>query len=381
MMNLEKLADYAKDKSPSGRRNLVGLLTEFFLEAGAERSEQISLLFGDVVLRVIDELDVETRITLAESVCQEKDTPHELMVKLAQDEITVAKNVLKNSNVLTSDDLVSIASSGSAGHLEAIAERAFLDGAVSVVLADKANAGTLIRVVENRVAVIPDAAFLKIVEKAQADETLRSALINRTDLPEEAGRKLLPMLSDSQKQHVSTLGAENPMVRVIADHAQFEDAALARKLELAREQANALIQDVVSGQVDINDPVRQFSRSDRIAELGMLFAKVSDLHPAAVSQLLFSKSDKSLVILCKACGVNDEAYKDVLTMRARRQPSFGLELNDAIQRFAKMTVEEAVRSLQELKESGEAFGLKLNTPAPEPEKEKPKKDIAFAVHR
>ncbi|MEE4012030.1 DUF2336 domain-containing protein [Roseibium sp. FZY0029] len=301
------------------------------------------------------------------------------MVKLAQDAFPVAGPVLENSPALTSDDLVTIASSASMEHLGAIAGRETVDKAVTSVLVDRGDTSVLSKVAENQGAEFADASFLKLVEKARSSEAIQAALINRTDLPEEAAHALLPFLTEELKERVSALGADNTLVQLLAERAATEVAARAHKLEEAREQSNALIRDVVSKKTKIDEAVTLFARSDRTAELGILLAKVSNLPPAAVSQLLFSSSDKPLIILCKANGVTSEAYKDILTMRARRLRIGGLELNAAIQRYAALSEDGARRSLETLKQSGANFGLK--TEEEKTEAVRTKKNIPFASNR
>ncbi|WP_269580859.1 DUF2336 domain-containing protein [Roseibium sp. Sym1] len=381
MINLAKLADLARDPSAAGRKSLVGALTDLFVNSGDDRDEQISLLFGDIVLKVLGQLEEETRIILSKRVCREKDAPRELMVKLANDMITVAEPVLEKSPALTSDDLVAIASSASMEHLGAIAGRETVDVAVTTVLVDRGDSAVLSKVAENKGAQFADSSFLKLVEKARSNEKIQAALINRPDLPEEAAQALLPFLTEELKERISSLGADNTLVQLLAERAATEVAARAHKLEEAREQSNALIKDVINKKTKIDDAVTMFARADRTAELGMLLAKVSELPPAAVSQLLFSKSDKPLIILCKANGVTSDAYKDVLTMRARRLRMGGLELNAAIQRYSALSEEGAKRSLETLKNSSGVFGLNTGSGKAPAEAASSKKNIPFASSR
>ena len=358
MINLAKLADLARDPSMSGRKSLISMLTDLFVSAGDDRDEQISLLFGDIVLKVLGQLEEETRIILAKRMCKEKSAPNDLMVKLASDDFPVAEPVLEHSPALTRDDLVAIASSASMDHLGAIAGRKTVDKAVTQVLVDRGDTHVLSKVANNKGAQFAEASFLKLVEKARASDSIQAALIQRSDLPEEAAHALLPFLTEELKERVSSLGADSTLVHLLAGRAASEVAARAQNLEETREQSNALIKDVVAKKTKIDDAVTLFARADRTAELGMLLAKVCDLPSAAVSQLLFSASDKPLVILCRAIGVTSEAYKDILTMRARRLRLGGSELNSAIQRYTALSEEGARRSLETIKQSGSGFGMK-----------------------
>ncbi|WP_298986254.1 DUF2336 domain-containing protein [uncultured Roseibium sp.] len=357
MISLSKLSDLARDPSASGRKSLITMLTDLFVSSRDDRDEQISLLFGDIVLKVLGQLEDETRIILAKRVCREKDAPNELMVKLASDKIDVAEPVLEHSTVLTSEDLVSIASSASMDHLGAIAGRKCVDKSVTEVLVDRGDSKVLSKVANNQGAEFADASFLKLVEKARSDEAIQAALIDRSDLPDEAGRALLPFLTSELKSRVSALGADSTLVQLMAERAATEVAARTQKLDEAREQSNAMIKDVIAKKTKVDDAVTAFARADRTAELGMLLAKLSDLPSAAVSQLLFSSSDKPLIIVCKANGVTTEAFKDILTMRARRLRLGGSELNSAIQRYAALSEAGATRSMQAIKQGGSTFGL------------------------
>lgn len=381
MFNLAKLADLARDHTAAGRKSLIKTLTDLFVSAGDDRDEQISLLFGDIVLKVLGQLEEETRIILSKRMCREKAAPRELMVKLAQDTIAVAEPALEHSPALTSEDLVAIASSASMEHLGAIAGRVSVDEAVTSVLVDRGDAKVLSKVAENQGAEFADAAFLKLVEKARSNVSIQAALIKRPDLPDEAAQALLPFLTEELKERITALGADNTLVQLLAERAATEVAARAQKLDEAREQSNALIRDVVSKKTKIDDAVTLFARADRTAELGMLLARVSGLPSGAVSQLLFSASDKPLIILCKANGVTSDAYKDILTMRARRLRIGGLELNSAIQRYAALSEEGARRSLETLKQAGSAFGLKTGEADAASEEKRPKKNIPFASSR
>ncbi len=381
MFNLSKLAELARDTSAVGRKSLISTLTDLFVSSGDDRDEQISLLFGDIVLKVLGQLEEETRMILAKRVCHEEGAPHELMVKLAKDTIAVAEPVLEHSPALTSEDLVEIASSASMDHLGAIAGRKTVDKTVTSVLVDRGDSKVLTKVAENEGAEFAEASFLKLVEKARSDESIQAALVSRPDLPEEAAHALLPFLTSALQERITALGADNTLVHLLAERAATEVAARTHKLDDAREESNALIKDVMSKKTNIDEAVKNFARADRTAELGMLLARVSDLPQAAVSQLLFSASDKALIILCKANGVTAAAYKDILTMRARRLRMGGLELNAAIQRYDALSEQGAKRSLETLKKSGATFGPKHEGENTEKSKRRPKKNVPFAASR
>lgn len=374
MLNLDKLSELAKDNTAGGRKSLVSALTDLFLSAEPGQAEQISLIFGDIVMRVLGKLELETRMALAERVCSHSSAPHALMVELGKDQIEVAQAVLEKSPVLQSGDLSEIAKSGSMDHLSAIAGREQVDEEVTQTIVSHGDNQVLTKVVENQGAHFNEETFTRLASRAKDYPAIQEALMNRADLPADAARMLVPFLSDELTERVKELGADNALVQVMAEKAAQEVAARARKVSEARQHTDQLIRDVQSGKAKIDDAVRMFSRNDRAAELGILLAAVSELPAGSVSKLIYGKSDKPLVILCKANGVSTDAFKNILTMRARRMGMGGLAINEAMQRYETFSDTAAMESLAVIRNSV-AGGSK------KPEDDAAKTNIAFAVNR
>jgi len=383
MTQLAKLADLAKDTSIAGRKSLIGTLTDMYLAAGDGRGQRVAFLFGDIAVKILDQLEEETRAALAGRVCHDELAPHQLMLLLAQDTFSVAGPVLSNSPVLATQDLVSIASGASMKHLGAIAGRETVEQSVTSVLVDRGDTTVLSRVAQNQGADFADASFLTLLKRAGSDRRVQAALLTRQDLPDEAGRLLVPMLSPDLQQRINALGGKHPLARLIAKEGSGAKQDDAKKAERIRAQINALVQQISSGKTIPDEAVRRFARAGQPTELAMLLAGLSKLPGQAVSQLLFSANDKPLVILCKANGVSAEAYKDILMMRAQRLQIGGMELNDAIQRYGLMSVEGARRSLDALRQSCRPPQPAAGQPsaAPPQSKDAPTKSIPFAAQR
>ena len=351
MLSFQKLAEFAKDKSASGRRSLVNALTDMFLSADDEHVEQVSLMFGDIVMAVLGQLEDEARAALSARIGSHGAAPSALMVELARDGIEIARPVLENSPVLGSDDLVDIARGGSMDHLDAIAGRPAIDEAVTEILVDRGNDTVLTKVAGNEGARFASESFHRLVEKAKGSVEIQSALVRRTDLPTEIAEVLVPILSEELCQRIGELGANDALLSVMAGRAAEEVMARSQGLEGNRVQAEEIITEVQSGKMDVDEAVRLFARSNRSAELGILLARMSKLPVSAVSKLVYSDSDKALIILCKANGVTGPAFNDILALRAKRLKLDGTDLKAAVSRFGALSVEGAVRSLQAIRES------------------------------
>jgi uncharacterized protein (DUF2336 family) len=362
MLSLSKLSELAKDGSKIGRKSFVTALTDLFLSSEHEHAEQVSIMFGEIVMHVLGQLEQETRMALAQRIGPRPDTPRDLAVKLAEDTIEVAKPVLEASPVLESEDLETIAQSGSMEHLEVIASRDSLEENVTSVLVDRGNNETLTKVAGNKEAHLASETFQRLVEKARDCPEIQVGLIGRDDMPEEAARSLASFLTEELKERITSMGGDSVLAEVMAERAAEEVKARASRLESRRSEAAQIIEDVCNKKKPLDEAVSLFAKSERAAELGFLLAKVSKLPPASVSGLIYGKSDKPLVIICKAQNVSGEAFKHILTMRARQLPISGPELNDAIKRYAALPVQGAIRSLETIRGSDGADEEKAEAP-------------------
>ncbi|SHM24402.1 DUF2336 domain-containing protein [Roseibium suaedae] len=333
----------------TGRKTLVTALSDLFVSTDPEHAEQMSILVGDIIMQVMDELEEETRISLALKMCHHPAAPHDLMARLANDCFPVAEAVLRNSDVLDTTDLEGIARSCSMEHLEAIASRRKVEEAVTGILVDRGDEVVLTTVASNNGAQMANETFDRLVSMVKTYPRLQNALIRRSNLPQTAVRILAGLLTEEMAERVQSMGGDSELTRALAERAVDTVKERAAKLEASRKEAMAFIQKVVDGAVSLDEGIRHFIRNDGLAELGILLAKVSHLPMASVSQLIYGKSEKTLIVVCKATGVSDEGFKNILTVRARKVGLTGQEVAEAIKRYKNFSKEKAVEALDAIR--------------------------------
>ncbi|MFD1696452.1 DUF2336 domain-containing protein [Roseibium aestuarii] len=351
MLNLGMLSEMAKDASKTGRRTLISAVTDLFLSAKDREAEQVSILFGDIVMRVLGELEAETRMALSSRVSSHPAAPRDLITTLARDEISVAQPVLEHSPVLTDEDLVDLATSQSMDHLDAIAGRAQLDETVTEALVENGSDEVVTKVACNAGASLGESTFTKLVDRARNSEPLLEALARREDLPQEVVANLASMVSEELRERLQAVGGDQSLADNMAGRAMEEVKARASRVGQSMAQAKKVIEAVRAGKTSLEEAVAHFAKADKAAELGILLATVNRLPPASVSSLVYAKSDKPLIILCKANKLDVSAFKHILTMRARRLGSGVHELNDAMKRYEGFSVQAAKVALAELLKS------------------------------
>lgn len=333
MLGLSKFSELAKDKSQSGRRSLIAAMADLFLSADPERGDHVSIMFGDIVMHVLGDLEEETRLILAQRVGTHPAAPRDMVLSLARDVIDVAEPVLTQSSVLTSEDLSELVKSSSNDHLLAIARRSELDEQVSDLLVHNGEEDVLVAVVENVGAHMAEMTFDFLVERARSSKAIQLGLINREDLPAGAAERLLTFLTDELKKRVSELSGNHLLAQMLAERGVREVGARIARIKGSRQEVLGLVQEVNDGKLKLEEVILELARNDRAAEIAIVLAKINELPSATVAKLIYSKSDKPLIILCKATGLSVDSFVHIMAARAKRLPVTGRELNVAVSRY------------------------------------------------
>lgn len=348
-MDLAQLSNLARDGSNDGRGALVSVLTDLFLAANGEETRRVGELYGDIVCKVIDQLQVDVRQSLAMRVSEHPEAPHDLMCKLAHDVIEVARPVLQRAEVLTAEDLVAVAEKRSQDHLREIARRKEIDPAVSSAVAKRGHPDVLLAILGNAGAAFDDEGFTQIAKRARQVPKLQEALVARPDLTHQAAEALVPFLTREIERRVRELGDNDVILKALEERPRHKVNVQLHDLGDKPSKVQQLIDGVVAGRVSIDEAVDIFTARNRPIDLGTMIARVAQVPENAVLRVIFREEDAPLVVLCRVAGVSDKAYEKIVRMRARRLKLTANAIADAIGRYTSMAPEQAVRSLSAIK--------------------------------
>ena len=119
----------AEERSPEKRLDLLHKITDLFFAAIDMHSEAETPLFNEVIERVVDQISHDARIDVATNLATLPGFPLPVVRKLAcNDDIEIARPVIRGALGLTDLDLVDIGRRASDQHLDAIAGRTPLSG-------------------------------------------------------------------------------------------------------------------------------------------------------------------------------------------------------------------------------------------------------------
>jgi len=317
---VDRLLKLAGRRSHDERAALLRAIADMFF-ASAERSTTETALFDDILDLVLEEVEPVARRELAERLAAMDAPPRRTLLRLAGDEIDVAESLLTNSPALGDDDLVPIAKRRSEPHLLAIARRRLLSERVTDVLVSHGNDNVAGALAGNAGARMSDDGFAILARHAVANDNVLDLLIMRRDLPDKVATELLPVLAASMHARLENLDVGIP-VAAACDLVGEARSLLAARLRASATPSRPL--DVLVGLIDRGDlsfaaAVVELADADHIVDVAALFARRLKLGSDIVVSNLFGTDVTLTMLICRAAGLDVNAFSATLRLRNRRR--------------------------------------------------------------
>jgi hypothetical protein len=138
--------------------------------------------YDEVLCQLAELVEVEARTHVARLLAPLDRAPGMVVVKLANDDIEVARPLLEFSNVLSDDDLIDIISARGEAHRTTIAGRKSVPERVGDAIVEHGGATSVGRLVRNGNAVLSPGTVHALVKRANDDPEMAADLRGRSDL-------------------------------------------------------------------------------------------------------------------------------------------------------------------------------------------------------
>ena len=342
MQAFDRLTEMARSGDEIDRNALIDVLTDLFLAVEGSKAEDLAEVFGSVVLGFFGRLEDSARLALAERVGDHRLLPRELALRLAEDELLeIAVQILTNSPVLDTEDLVDFAERKSQDHLKALAARINLETPVTDILVRRGTNDVLRTVTDNRSASLSGDSFDTLVAKSRKDEELQEALVRRPDLPPDPARRLIPFLSRQIRGRLDSIAGHPRLIQLLTQCMADEVKAQLRDLGASQTQTENALNAVTSGKATLDEVAIFFAKNDKPVDLALLFSRVGNVAETVTTRLVLKGDDAPLVLLCRALNLSPEAFSQVVRMRSRRLRLTGQQAQESLKRYDEMTPEKA----------------------------------------
>ncbi|TWI07480.1 DUF2336 domain-containing protein [Bradyrhizobium daqingense] len=343
--------------SPEKGLETARRVTELFLSsAGSFDDEQIAL-FDDVLDRLIGTIelraiaDIGARVALAEISAQLApiaQAPPSVIRRLASnDEIRIAGPVLQESARLDDSELVQIASSKGEPHLLAIAGRWWLKEIVTDALLARRYPSVSRRLAANPGARVSGKGFAAIVGQAESDPELAVSVGIRVDLPSELRRRLLRSATDAVRTRLLSRAPPH-LFEEIQSAIAAATVGVEREMSAVRdfEGAKRAIAGLkATGQLN-EATLLGFATQRRYEETTAALAALSGSTVEVIRPLMQSLREDGLLVPCKAAQLSWETTAAVLESRFASGAMKPADLARAQGHYARMTAENAKRTLR-----------------------------------
>jgi hypothetical protein len=298
----------ARDPTPRGRGRLLGDLTR--LVFGDRRRDDVELeIFFDIVRAILSSTACDDRRGFAETAADRDFVPHDLILVLAEDDISVAEPVLSRSPVLTDDDLVALTRDRGDDHRLAIASRSRLSQAVCRALVALGSATVVHRVGGNDGADLAAETIRDLQARATTDPDLRRILGERPDLSEILARSMIDTLRRIARS-------------VPTDGDEPEESLSRRPRRMpARDtypEVVRLLGRVSRGEIAATVVVGELAEADRVSDLACFLGAFADMEESRVMRVLVRADGTEIAALARGIDIDEEDFARVVGLRQRR---------------------------------------------------------------
>lgn len=186
-----------KQSVASKRKQLQDIVESSLIDIGHVQTPHQQEELCDIILDLVPSADRVLRRKLAEKIAPRGWTSPDLAWLLANDEIDIARDMLRLSPVLVDLQLVQIVIEKSHDHRMVIASREGIGASVCTALSDFQEPDVIADMLSNVSAQIPTLVIHRLTTEVEKVEQNRTALLMRRDLPVASCRVLLVGLAQS----------------------------------------------------------------------------------------------------------------------------------------------------------------------------------------
>jgi uncharacterized protein (DUF2336 family) len=344
---IPELEDVVQHGSSARRAETLKRITALFADGASRFNDDHVQLFDDVLSRLIGEVDADARVELSHRLAPIGNAPREVVRRLARDDdIAVARPILKQSQRLEENDLVEIAQAKGQAHLLAVSRRRGIGEPVTDILVRRGDREVLRGLAENLAAQLSAAGFVALIEGAAQDGVLAEKIGRRPDIPPRLFRDLL--LDTTQPVQQRLLASAKPEMRSeirralaeVSDQAQAKaaqrdyTAAERRILELRRD-----------GNLD-EATIIELAKNEQYEELVAALASLCEVPIGVVDRLMVGGRPDPILILCKSAGWGWQTVKAIMTAMPDGGAMSSRDLDAAFANFERLSPTTAQRVMR-----------------------------------
>jgi uncharacterized protein (DUF2336 family) len=351
--NSQHLLRLAASHSAGERRVLADSLVDLLAETEPDLSEREAALIGDILNKLIRDFETAVRRELADRLAWLERAPHEVIVALANDEIEIAKPLLRQSPVLRDQDLIAIIHNRTRQHQMSIAVREMVSKAVSDALVETGDEAVITSLLSNKNARISDCTLAYLVEEARRVDSYREPLVLREDLSEDLAKRIYTFVAQDLGHRILQRFDLDPEILDeeligLAD-ALVAPAGRTAKLFTVDDAPERLAKALANSKEITPNFLVNVLRAGKIDLFEALIGELTGLDTPVLTNLLYDTNSKALATICRATGIRKKHFVELFLLIRRTQTRSKTtptrEIGTALRYFDQITPAGALQAV------------------------------------
>jgi uncharacterized protein (DUF2336 family) len=349
---LQELDEAVSRGSAESRAKALAYATDMLI-VGRYSEEEI-WVFGEVMGRLSDAIEVAVRAELARRLATTANAPINVVKKLAfDDSIDVAGPILEHFERLDPETLVRNIRTKSQPHLLAISRRKSIPAVVTDELVTRGNQDVVTQVTANGGASISDFGFTHLIKRAKGDPNLFSQIGLRADIPKPIFQQLIAKASADVRRR---LEQERPELATEIRKSVAEVATSLQSAVASMPESYVSAEKVVTarhrlGRLD-EIAIGDYARAHQVEEVTVGLSLLCALPVDAVERAM--TDPEMLLILAKAKDFAWQTVMSLLFLRAKDHRIRAGELESFRDEFARLNTKTSQDVLGFYRSRGQA---------------------------
>ena len=328
----QKMINLAQDKHPDARNELTSIIASLLeMDLSPKESE----LVADVLISLMRQVERDLCLAIAERLSVMETVPLRLALHIANEEIEIAKPILKHNKIFSDMDLIYIIKSKTADYWRAIAQREEMSAEIVEMLAETGDFGTALNLVQNQSITLSDGALNALVDLAQGNDDLAGPLMRRDEATQDIIKTLYQSVSMALKYEIrEEFQMFDGDIDDAIDDVTFEfvnvatgtqdlthnknnnDAATASHMKVA-----ALYKE--KGLLTVPLMLKTLKRGQYLSFIAQL-AIYLDISRETTEQIMRQKTGQGLAVACRASDIQRSDFVSMYLLSARLRNKGGM---------------------------------------------------------
>jgi uncharacterized protein (DUF2336 family) len=315
---IDELETAISHKDIGSRADILRRITDLFATGSGHYDSQQMSLFDDVMGRLVSEIETSARAALGERLATIVQAPPKVSRALALDDsIEVAGPVLRRSDSLDDETLITGAKTKGQQHLLAISQRKRLSEDVTDVLVERGNQEVVISTAANSGARFSEFGYSRLVTRSESDSELAVLVWSRPEIPREYLLTLFETASETVQRKLETADrAKTELVRAMikqaTDQIQTQLRDQSSKFSTARVHVEQLHENGELTEVR----VCKFGELGQFDETAVAVSLLADLPIGAVERAFVHDTGDQVLVLAKSLGFGWKTTHAILMLQS-----------------------------------------------------------------